>query len=138
MSKMLENDVDLTAYAIAERCGVSVTLTYNKIIQTTDWTREDLASRAKEARKVERNTVAMNTERRREMMRQGLLFCLFCEVANSLVICTNCQNTLERLAIKKEVPYEWGRIISLTAQQGTLPAKYVKLFKWVIKKRLTR
>jgi hypothetical protein len=134
MAEMLEKDVDMTAYAIAEKYGVSVTFTYSKITQTTNWTREDLITRGKDARKVEKNRLAMNTERRREMVRQGLSFCLFCEVANNLVVCTDCERTLERLAIADEVPLEWKRVLNNTARQGTLPARYVKAFRRVINK----
>jgi hypothetical protein len=135
LDEMLKKDPTLSVYAIAERYKVSVIIAYDKIVQTTGWTKKQLVARGRKARKVEKNTMAMNTERRRGMVREGLSFCLFCEVANKHVICTSCQDTLERLGAKKEVPDEWAHIIILTAKQGTLPAKYVKLFRRIIKKK---
>lgn len=138
MAEMLEQDIDLTAYALAEKYGVDIKVAYKKIVQATDWTREELVNRGKDARKVAKNNLAMNTKRRREMVRQGLVFCLFCEIANNREVCTHCENRLDYMASINQVPYEWGRIINLTAQQSALPAKYMKLFKWVIGKRIMK
>ena len=134
LTAMMKHDRGLTAYGIAELYGVEIDNTYRKLIATTEWTRETLFERGETARKYQKNTVAMNTEKKRIMIANGAVFCLFCEVANDKPVCSFCDEILSRFASNGSVPDSWATVLILSAKAGELPKKQSKQFKRLIKR----
>lgn len=134
LTAMMKHDRGLTAYGLSELYGVDIEVTYRKLIATTGWTRETLFKRGETARQYQKNTVAMNTEKKRVMIENGAVFCLFCEVANDKPICFSCEGTLERFSTNGMMPNSWAKVLILAKLAGTLPKKQAKQFKRVIKK----
>lgn len=136
LAAMLDNDKTLTAYAIAQKFDVPLPVTFAKIIATTDWSRDQLVARGEWARAGNvRNTTAANTKQKHDMIADGVVFCMFCEIAGDRSVCGVCESALTRFIEAGSISIEWARVLFRLLDSRQLPDQYVDAFDWLWSKR---
>ncbi len=130
LAKQLDDDPKLSAYSLAHQYNVDVSVVFRKMIASTSWTHDQLHARGIRLRtEVSKDCRAINTQQKKEMIANGAVFCVFCEVANDKPVCIECDQTLQRYADNGSMPDSWQDRLFQAIEERTLPKKYVKQFK---------